>query len=199
MKIIKLFILLLLISQYSCTPSIDETKLEYKKALVSYNDFEGLVKSVKKIRKKSLINLDQFLEYQRNSNTIVLDTRSQNNYNGSHIEGAINLPFTEFTQSNLKKLIPNTLTRVLIYCNNNFEGDEMFFASKVYSPSMIEKKSLLNEKKIIMLALNIPTYLNLYGYGYRNIFELDELVNINDTRLKLTSNNRISLFSTQGK
>ena len=35
-----------------------------------------------------------------------------------------------------------------------------------------------------MLALNIPTYINLYGYGYRNIYELDELVNINDKRIK---------------
>ena len=36
-----------------------------------------------------------------------------------------------------------------------------------------------------MLALNVPTYTNLYGYGYRNIYELNELVNINDQRLKL--------------
>jgi rhodanese-related sulfurtransferase len=31
--------------------------------------------------------------------------------------------------------------------------------------------------KPITLALNIPTYINLYGYGYRNIYELSELVN----------------------
>lgn len=36
----------------------------------------------------------------------------------------------------------------------------------------------------MMLALNIPTFINLYGYGYRNIYELDELVNINDPRVK---------------
>jgi hypothetical protein len=35
-----------------------------------------------------------------------------------------------------------------------------------------------------MLALNIPTYINLYGYGYKNVYELDELVNVNDKRIE---------------
>jgi hypothetical protein len=35
----------------------------------------------------------------------------------------------------------------------------------------------------ITLALNIPTYINLYGYGYRNVYELGELVNVNDKRI----------------
>jgi hypothetical protein len=34
-----------------------------------------------------------------------------------------------------------------------------------------------------MMALNIPTYVNLYGYGYRNVYELHELVNVNDPRI----------------
>ncbi len=38
--------------------------------------------------------------------------------------------------------------------------------------------------KPITLALNIPTYINLYGYGYRNIYELSELVNTTNTKLK---------------
>ncbi len=36
--------------------------------------------------------------------------------------------------------------------------------------------------KPLTLALNIPTYINLYGYGYKNVYELSELVNTyNDT------------------
>jgi hypothetical protein len=41
-----------------------------------------------------------------------------------------------------------------------------------------------NNPKSITLALNIPTYINLYGYGYRNIFELSELVNTNSQKLE---------------
>ena len=32
--------------------------------------------------------------------------------------------------------------------------------------------------------LNIPPYINLYGYGYRNIYELHELVDVRDPRLR---------------
>jgi hypothetical protein len=39
------------------------------------------------------------------------------------------------------------------------------------------------QAKPLMMALNIPTYVNLYGYGYRNIYELDELVNVSDSRI----------------
>ena len=35
-----------------------------------------------------------------------------------------------------------------------------------------------------MMALNIPTYVNLYGYGYQNVYELDELVKVTDPRIK---------------
>ena len=35
-----------------------------------------------------------------------------------------------------------------------------------------------------MMALNVPTYINLYGYGYQNVYELDELVNVSDQRIE---------------
>lgn len=35
-----------------------------------------------------------------------------------------------------------------------------------------------------MLALNVPTYLHLYGYGYRNVYELSELVAMDDPRIR---------------
>lgn len=81
------------------------------------------------------------------------------------------------------KLIPNPNTKILIYCNNNFNGDQINFASKIAVPKTNENE-ILGNKKPVMLALNIPTYINLYGYGYKNIYELDELVNVNDQRVK---------------
>lgn len=38
---------------------------------------------------------------------------------------------------------------------------------------------IIPENKPITLALNIPTYINLYGYGYKNVYELSELVDVN--------------------
>lgn len=38
--------------------------------------------------------------------------------------------------------------------------------------------------KAITLALNIPTYINLFGYGYQNVYELSELISIFDSRIQ---------------
>ena len=48
---------------------------------------------------------------------------------------------------------------------------------------MITEDFPVNSKPIT-LALNIPTYINLYGYGYRNIYELSELINTNSQKLE---------------
>lgn len=163
------------------------TEKEYPKSLASYNDFINLVLEVETYRKKRLIDLDEFLKMSQDENTIILDTRSTFRYNRKHLKGAIHLSFSDFTQQALWDLIPpNSNTKILIYCNNNFDGDQIDFASKISIPEGSEniETQILSNRKPIMLALNIPTFINLYGYGYRNIYELDELVKINDPRIE---------------
>lgn len=46
------------------------------------------------------------------------------------------------------------------------------------------KEAVYNPNKPITLALNIPTYLNLYGYGYQNVYELSELISVYDERIE---------------
>jgi uncharacterized protein YxeA len=157
---------------------------KYPKALVDYNDFKNLVTEVEKIRAERLISLDEFLKMSKEENVVILDSRSDFRFNRKHLKGAIHLDFTDYTQENLWKLIPDTNTKILIYCNNNFDGDQIDFASKMAMPKNNIETQILSNRKPIMLALNIPTYINLYGYGYRNIYELDELVNVNDTKIK---------------
>ena len=156
----------------------------YPKALVDYNDFKNLVNDVEKHRLERLISLDNFLEMSKEKNVVILDSRSDSRFNRKHLKWAIHLDFTNFTQENLKKLIPDPNTKILIYCNNNFEGDQVDFASKISLPKNNAETQITSNRKPIMLALNIPTYINLYGYGYKNIYELDELVNVNDKRIK---------------
>lgn len=168
--------------------SYSQSTPAYPQAFVSMDDYELLIQELKKQRSKSLISFDKFNEMKEDKNTIILDTRSREMYTLRHIEGAINLPFTEFSLLNLQSLIPNTDTRILIYCNNNFTGDQVHFLSKI-GPSRKNKSTTMKkaESKPVMLALNIPTYINLYGYGYEKVFELDELVDVNDERLELKS------------
>lgn len=158
-------------------------KEHYPKALVDYEDFKNLVSQLEEQREKRLISLDVFLKMSKEENVVILDSRSDFRFNRKHLKGAIHLDFTDFTQDNLLQLIPDNNTKILIYCNNNFNGDPIDFASKMYVPEKKIETQLLSNRKPIMLALNIPTHINLYGYGYKNIYELDELVNVNDPRI----------------
>ena len=156
----------------------------YPKALVNYADFKTLVTDVEKHREERLVSLDTFLKMSKEDNVVILDCRSDFRFARKHLEGAIHLAFTDFTQENLKQLLPDNTTKILIYCNNNFDGDQVDFASKIALPKSADETQILSNRKPIMLALNVPTYITLYGYGYISIYELDELVNIHDKRIK---------------
>ena len=190
-----LVLVILINSQIACSKQMDEKKPDIKStedvtpikekdlelklpsSKVSFADFKALVNEVEAIREERLIDLNEFLAMSKQENVVILDTRSDKRYEQKHIKGAIHLDFTDFTQENLLKLIPDQNTKILIYCNNNFDKDPIHFATKMAIPAKSSKNNLA-------LALNIPTYLNLHGYGYRNIYELSELVAINDLRIE---------------
>lgn len=166
----------------------------YPPAKVSYDDFKALVAEVEPQRRKRLVDLDTFLKMSQEPGVVVLDTRSAFRFERIHLKGAKHLSFPDFTQDNLRKVIPSEETVVLIYCNNNFDGDEVDFASKVALPTVplprdgqeapvSPKAQLKVQEKPVMLALNVPTYITLYGYGYRNVYELGELVKVSDPRV----------------
>ncbi len=159
----------------------------YPKAKVSFDDFKGLVAEVEAHRASRLIDLSTFLKMSKEAGVIILDSRSAFRFDRIHLKGAKHLAFTDFTQDNLAQVIPSFDTKILIYCNNNFDGNETDFASKVAVPrpksSGAVAAQLAAQAKPLMMALNIPTYVNLYGYGYRNVYELHELVKVNDPRI----------------
>ena len=153
---------------------------ELSSDLPSKVDFEGFLKlseETYQYRKDRLIDLDLFLEMAKDSNTIILDTRSDKMYQMKHVKGAVHLNFADFNVFDLMRVIPSRDTRILIYCNNNINDDELFFPSKIARP-------VTPSEKPISLALNIPTFINLYGYGYRNIYELSSLVSVRDSRIQ---------------
>jgi len=121
-------------------------------------DMDGhlkLAQEAAKHRASRRLTEEQFLKMSQEEGTLVLDARSKEKYDLLHIKGAVNLSFPDITIESLKKTIPDKNTRVLIYCNNNFMNAEAPFPSK--AP---------------VASLNISTYISLYSYGYRNIYEL---------------------------
>ncbi|HUR81301.1 MAG TPA: rhodanese-like domain-containing protein [Thermoanaerobaculia bacterium] len=108
----------------------------------------------------------EFLRMAAEKGTIILDARSREKYDQLHVAGAINLPFPDIAVESVARLIPDRDTRILIYCNNNFRNAESAFPSKLPTAS-----------------LNLSTFISLYDYGYRNVYELGPLVDIEQSVL----------------
>jgi phage shock protein E len=130
--------------------------------LIDYDGFKALTSEVQPYRLARLIKLDEFNTRAKKRNVLVLDARSARAYKEGHIKGAVNLPLPDFTADALAEVIGKNESReILIYCNNNF----------VNNRNPVRTKAL-------PLALNIQTFINLYGYGYRNVYELGEAVDM---------------------
>ena len=109
---------------------------------------------------------EKFLRMSREPGAIVLDARSREKYDELHVKGAVNLSFPDIAVASLARTIPDKTTRILIYCNNNFTNAEGPFPTKAPSAS-----------------LNLSTYIALYNYGYRNVYELGPLIDAAKSRL----------------
>jgi hypothetical protein len=112
------------------------------------------------------VSEEEFIRLAALPDTILLDARSGAKFDQLHIKGAINLAFSDIAVESLARTIPDRNARILIYCNNNFSGAEGPFPSKLPSAS-----------------LNLSTYIALYNYGYRNVWELAPLIDIEKTKL----------------
>ena len=121
-------------------------------------DMDGFLKVAQEAarhRATRRITEADFLKMSREPGTIVLDARSQKNFDLLHIRGAMNMSFPDIDIPTLEKRLPDKTARILIYCNNNFRNADGPFAPK--SPAA---------------SLNLSTYVTLYQYGYRNVYEL---------------------------
>ncbi len=157
-------------------------------AKVSYDDYVRLVAEVEPHRARRLVDLDTFLAMAAQPGVVILDSRPRYRFERLHIDGARHLEFSDFTSESLATVIPSPDTPVLIYCNNNFAGDPPDFPTKVALPPALaaaraEDSADSPVATPLMLALNVPTYVHLYGYGYRNVYELSELVAMDDPRI----------------
>jgi len=136
--------------------------------LIDAAGFQQIVADLGATQETRRLDEAGFLAAMREPGVVLLDARSADRYAELHIDGAVNLPFTDFTAASLAAILPRPDTRVLIYCNNNFTGSPRAFASKAPAAS-----------------LNLSTWAALAAYGYDNVWELGPLVSVDDTRLPL--------------
>ncbi|XDD45166.1 rhodanese-like domain-containing protein [Leptospira sp. WS39.C2] len=172
----RIMYLLLILCVFSLVAKPNQKQVKKQKIepipnrLIDYGEFKKIVNRSESERETHRLTEDQFLKMMSEEGVVVLDARSENRYRLLHIKGAVNLPFTEFTKDSLATVIPEPKSKILIYCNNNFEGNEQAFAAK--SPAA---------------SLNLSTYNSLKAYGYTNIYELGPLLDVNQTKLPLVT------------
>jgi phage shock protein E len=128
-----------------------------------YDAFLALAAEVKPYRSERLISIADFNTRKTKANVLILDARSEWAYKQGHIRGAINLPLSDFDAKSLAKIVGDNPDReILIYCNNNFNDD--------VRPVIL---------KTGRTVLTIPTFIGLYAYGYKNIWELKGALDLN--------------------
>jgi len=124
----------------------------------------------------------EFLKMSEESGTVVLDARSKEKFDLLHIKGAVHLNFSDITVESLKKVLPDKDARILIYCNNKFTDPSKPAGAGVAAAAF--------RSKAPTASLNISTFISLYSYGYKNVYELAPLVDPAKRKLKLVPTTR---------
>ena len=127
---------------------------------VDYDGFGRLVSELAPVRAAHRLPWGEFKRRAAGGEALLLDARSAAAFARGHLKGAINLPFSDFTDASLRAVIGDNPDRpIYIYCNNNFSDN---------ADPVVTKR--------VQLALNIPTFVNLHGYGYHNVWELADVI-----------------------
>ena len=147
-----------------------QTKPRIINPAIDMNGYLRVSTEAAKHREARRLSEEDFVRMGGESGTVILDARSREKFDELHIRGAINLSFPDIAVESLNRMLPDKNQRILIYCNNNFKGAEQPFPSKMP-----------------IASLNLSTYIALYSYGYRNVYELGPLVDVKTTKLELLS------------
>lgn len=165
----RLFVLTLTILSIVSLASA-QTKTSIKNPAIDMDGYLRVAGEAAKHRAERRLSEDDFIRMSRELGTVILDARSKEKFDELHIKGAINLSFPDIAVESLKQTFPDKNARILIYCNNNFQGEERAFPTKAPTAS-----------------LNLSTYIALYSYGYMNVYELGPLIDVKNSKLELVA------------
>jgi phage shock protein E len=141
-------------------PAAAQERLAPVNPQIDYAAFGRLVAELGPLRDRHRLSWPEFSRAAAGGQAILLDARSADAFARGHLKGAVNLPFTDFTAEALRAVLGDDPDRAIyIYCNNNFRDHR--------APVPL---------KAAPLALNIPMFINLHGYGYRNVWELADVI-----------------------
>lgn len=164
---------LLLVSLGAAAAGAQERRAPIVNPAIDMEGYLRVASEAAAFREERRLTEEEFIAMSREPGTIVLDARSGEKYDELHVAGAVNLSFPDIAVASLEALIPDRSTRILIYCNNNFSEAEGPFPTKRADAS-----------------LNLSTFIALYSYGYRNVWELGPQVELRKSKLEFERSGR---------
>jgi phage shock protein E len=138
-------------------------------------DYQGHIKLAKEAgahREKRLIGWQEFQkraakpQYYERHYSIILDTRDRSVFAAGHIKGAINLPLPDFDEGSLMKILGVDMGGARTLMMPLYEREIL-----LYNGDALAGKPSTEEADI---PLPLQSFIALYGYGYTNIYELNE-------------------------
>jgi len=107
-------------------------------------------------RESHRVNEAEFIRMSHEPGTVVLDARSADMYRKLHVKGAINLAFPDIAIESLKRTLPDHDTR----------------RAHLLQQQLLQCGARVSRRKLMEASLNLSTFIALYSYGYRNVYEL---------------------------
>ncbi len=83
---------------------------------LTFNEYKSAVNDIN--IKEHTMTLAQLEKLHGKPQLVILDLRSEHEYNQGHIKGAINFG-PDITQARLEKFVPDKQATVVVYCTNN--------------------------------------------------------------------------------
>lgn len=120
MKTIHLIAVVLAAASWSALKAKEQPR---PNPMIDYPGFLANASAVGKLRRERPITEAEFVRMAAEPGTIIFDARSDSKFNLLHIKGARHLPLPDVTAAELANVIPDKSSRILIYCNNNFENE----------------------------------------------------------------------------
>jgi phage shock protein E len=160
-------LMLALLLAACAVPAAAEQRPKIVNPSIDMAGYLGVAREAALHREPRRLSEAEFIKMCKEPGTVILDARSRERFDELHIKGAVNLSFPDIAIESLERLLPDKDGRILIYCNNNFEGAEGPFP-----------------RKLVTASLNLSTYVALYDYGYKNVYELGPQIEIGKSRIE---------------
>lgn len=130
----------------------EKKAVSLQKPLDYYKQAEALME-FRNSRQLSMAQIDAMM--QADKNTVLLDTRGDQDYATIHIRGAKHLSYADMTTDRLAKMFPDKNTRIIVYCDK-----------AIMSPMTR------------MMPLSTNAFVDLHMYGYTNIYEMRSAMSV---------------------